>query len=83
MMQLINAERERLMGLGRSAWQSPWMWTGGAAGLSTLAVILYLIKMMRNRRKEGRKEKETRVIIGSARKDEETGTLQFGDIRME
>ena len=84
MMSLISAERERLMGLGRSAWESPLAWSGGAAGLSALAVILYLIRMIRNRKIKKEKEtKETRVIIGSARKDEESGSLQFGDIRMQ
>ena len=88
MSKLIEAERKRLLGLGTSAWQSPWPWTGGFAGLSTLALILYLIRMMRNRQTTSTKQKEpkepsdqgtTTVIFSAARKDEE---IQFGDIRM-
>ena len=81
MMSLISAERERLMGLNRSAWESPLAWSGGVAGLSALAIIIYLIRMIRNRKfRKQRETKETRIILGSARKDKD---LQFGDIRMQ
>ena len=59
MQKLIDAERKRLLGLGKSVWQNPWTWSGGFAGLSTLAVILYVIRMIRNRNRHSNKEKET------------------------
>ena len=84
MQGLIDAERKRLLGLGSSVWQSPWPYTGGFAGLSTLALVLYLIKMMRRRQSMRQNEPTdqgtTTVIFGGTRK--ESDEIQFGDIKM-
>ena len=84
MKKLIEAERQRLLGLGSSVWNSPWPYTGGFAGLTTLALVLYLIRMMRRRHSTRQKEPTdqgtTTVIFGGTRK--ESDEIQFGDIKM-
>ena len=80
MMSLIGAERERLMSLN-SSWEYPL--GGSAAGISALVIIIFLIRMIRNRKSSKQGEmKETRIVIGSAVKDQDNG-LQFGDIKMQ
>ena len=84
MMSLIGAERERLMSLN-SSWEYPL--GGSAAGISALVIIIFLIRMIRNRNRKSSSSKqgemkETRIVIGSAVKDQDNG-LQFGDIKMQ
>ena len=82
MMALIGAERERLMSLNSTSWESPIAWGGSAAGISALVIFIFLIRMIRNRKSNKQDErKKTTIVIGSAVKEQENG-LQFGDVNM-
>ena len=86
MKKLIEAERQRLLGLASNVWSTPWPYTGGVAGLSTLALVLYLIRVMRRRisrrLNENGDQGTTTVIFGNPRKETDEEYIQFGDVKM-
>ena len=90
MKKLIEAERQRLLGLASNVWSTPWPYTGGVAGLSTLALVLYCIRMMRRRisrrLNENGDQGTTTVVFGNPRKETRKETdeeyIQFGDVKM-
>ena len=82
MMSLIGAERERLLSLNSSSWETPLACGGSAAGISVLVICVCLIRIIRNRKSSNQGEvKETRTVTVSAVKEQNSG-LQFGDVSM-
>ena len=87
MKKLIEAERQRLLGLASNIWSTPWPYTGGFGGLATLALVLYLIRVMR--RRNSRKQNVTgdqgltTVVFGKPRREnEDDEVIQIGDIQI-
>ena len=78
MMALIGAERERLMSLNSSSWNSPIAWGGSTAGISALVIFIFLIRLIRNRKQDGKKK--TTIVLGAAVKEQDG--LQFGEVNM-
>ena len=92
MKQLIEGERKRLLGLASNIWNTPWPYSGGMAGLMMIALVLYVIRMLKRRNSREQTEAgdhgSTRIVVGRPRKETEREEkrkdeecIQIGDIQ--